>query len=116
MARAEVINLKEWDTPNTYDRQYRALPETGGVYLLALREFLFNSTGIVVKQTISYVGSSGSLSERCNNHPVKNKILSNHKVSVGADVACYFKVCDNYKEEEKRLIKLTQARYNRQWR
>jgi excinuclease UvrABC nuclease subunit len=107
-----------WNTPNTYNKEYKPLPNASGVYLLVLREFLFkkHEIGMYMKQKILYVGSSQNLSNRCENHPVKEKILKDNKLLSGVSVACYFKECDNYKEEERRLIKLTQARYNKQWR
>lgn len=114
----DSINLSEWNTPNTYDSQYEKLPEMGGVYLLVLRELFPDSLkkSMILVQTILYVGSSHNLYQRCVNHPVKNLILKNYKSDFVADIACYFKICEDYIAEEKRLIKLTQARYNKQWR
>jgi predicted GIY-YIG superfamily endonuclease len=103
-----------WNTPNTYDSSYRPFPESSGVYLLVVREFQIEKNR--VKKTIFYVGSSNNISKRCTNHPVKKKILKEYSSKYPFDVACYFSVCNNFKEEEKRLIKLTQARCNKQWR
>ena len=110
------VNLKEWSTPNTYDSQYKRLPKTKGVYFLVLREIFNQPTGMDFKQTILYVGSSKNLSQRCTNHPVIKKILSDYAGDNCLDVVCYFKTCNNILNKERRLIKLTQPRYNKQWR
>lgn len=114
MSKDPAINLNEWYTPNTYGSNYMSLPEMPGVYLLVLREFDFYLSSMT--PTILYVGSSDNLYQRCKNHPVKTKILESVKGNHTPDVACFFRICDDYRVVEKKLIKQTQARYNKQWR
>lgn len=110
-----TILLNQWSTPNTYGKNYSPLPEKCGVYLLVRREFFINDN-TRMRTKILYVGSSKNLYKRCSEHPVKTRIIKDYVGLHGFDVACYFKECENYKEEEKQLIRTSQARYNKQWR
>lgn len=108
------INIDEWFTPDTYDTNYKELPQTPGVYLLVLREVFPEKRRM--DRTLIYVGSSDNLAIRCRSHPIKNKALREYKGDAIVSVARYFKECDDYRVVEKNLIKSTQARYNKQWR
>jgi excinuclease UvrABC nuclease subunit len=101
---------KEWSTPDTYDRNYKAIPECSGVYFLVHRDHNFLKS-LKVKYKILYVGSSKNLKQRYRSHEV-HRILR----EIFGDVVFYFKETDNYIEEEKALIKQTEARFNKQWR
>ena len=100
-----------WRTPNTYGENYASLPDLPGVYLLVLIEY--GETLRYVLQTVVYAGSSDNLRQRCKYHPVKYRMLDDYP---DGHCVCYFKVCDDYRVQEKRLIGQLQPRYNKQWR
>ncbi len=108
------IILSKWETPNTYDTNYSSLPEEPGVYLLVLRKLIIGNK-LKFRHKIAYVGSSCNLSKRLEKHPMVNKILDDLNDN-SYSIACYFKRCEDYLTEEKKLIKATQARWNKQWR
>lgn len=108
-SRQFVFNEPEWNTNRTYGDNYKQIPERPGVYFLVQRNIdVINN---VVYYTVLYVGSSKNLKVRHDGHEVL-RVLN----EIYDDVIFYFKEIDNYLEAEKQLIKLTQARFNKQWR
>ncbi len=100
-----------WRTPNTYGENYAPLPSLPGVYLLVLVRY--GATLRDIAQTVMYVGSTDNILQRCKYHPVKYRMLEDFPED---NCVCYFKVCDDYRVQEKRLIGQLQPRYNKQWR
>jgi excinuclease UvrABC nuclease subunit len=95
----------DWFTPNTYDRNFKTPPDKSGVYLLVHPKKLNRS----MKYNILYVGSAKSLHIRYGGHEVLRFLKEHYDY-----VQFYFKECDQYRKEEKALIKLIQPRYNKQ--
>lgn len=99
-----------WYTPNTYSCNFQKVPNAPGVYLLVFRYPNIEHTGTFYK--IMYVGSSSNLYKRYSCHEVL-RVLN---IAYNGNVAFYFKPTRNYIEVEKNLIRLTEARFNTQWR
>jgi excinuclease UvrABC nuclease subunit len=108
-----VFKPSKWFTERTYDTNFMCLPDKPGVYLIVIRDMRNISIG-KMRHKVMYVGSSKNLKNRCYRHDVEKQINSDLPPMV--DAVIFFLPCENYIEEEKRLIKLTQARYNKQWR
>ena len=99
-----------WYTPNTYSRNYREVPNSPGVYLLVFRYKDIRRGNFFYK--IMYVGSSKNLNQRYSRHEVLRVLNTVYN----GNIAFYFKPTPNYIEVEKNLIRLTEARFNTQWR
>jgi len=106
---AFLFNELEWKTNNTYDsRIFSEIPKQAGVYLIVKTDCFEE----VVKHEILYIGSSKNLAVRIKSHEVY-RIL---REIYGNTIRFYFREADNYLDEEKYLIKVTKARFNKQWR
>lgn len=107
----EIFEFKpdEWRTPNTYDTNYAYPTTNSGVYLLVVPTFDIPNKH--VDYSIKYVGSAKNLKVRYDRHEVR-RFLQN----IFTYVHFYFKEEPNYREVEKKLIKIIQPEYNRQWR
>lgn len=94
----------DWYTPNTYDSNYRYPTEKSGVYLI-VDPHIFEPNPF---DEILYVGSSSNILKRYNSHEVLRKIKK-----VRRYVQFYFKELENYIEEEYKLIRLIQPKFNK---
>lgn len=97
------FNLLEsdWNTENTYDKNYKEIPSSSGVYLIVGVNFY------PFDRKIIYVGSSKNLKQRNNGHSVINKYKSNYD-----HIQFYFKECGNCLQFEIELIKKINPIYN----
>lgn len=100
---------KDWKTNRTYDDNFSMIPKKSGVYLLV--NSILSKDLQSISHEILYVGSSQNLNERYNKHSTFRVL----KQVYGDTVRFYFKETDKYLEEEKVLIRKTQARFNKQW-
>lgn len=98
----------EWKTPNTYDTNFSYPPQKPGVYLI-----VYPTIGKKNKMEYEmlYAGSSSNLQQRYSSHEVLRRIRSEYDY-----FQFYFIEHEQYRQIEKRLIKATQPKYNRQWR
>lgn len=110
MEKSFAFNPEEWNTPNTYNFNFKQPPNKSGVYLLVKAEILTGHKSRYVKHEILYVGSSRNLKKRYNSHEVLNMLQKQHDY-----IQFYFKEVDNHFEIEKELIKLIQPKYNKKW-
>lgn len=113
MVKRFVFKPNQWFTERTFDTNFAPLPECSGVYLIVRRDFRKLPVG-KTKYKVLYVGSSKNLQQRCAKHKIAD--LINGDLPPMVDAVFFFLPCANYIEEEKRLIKQIQARYNKQWR
>lgn len=103
----EFIEI-DWETPNTYDRNFRTPPTTSGVYLITVLHIDSKNRGTY---EIVYVGSAKNLLQRYGKHEVLRIVREDNQC-----VQFYFKEVENYREVEKNLIRIIQPKYNKQWR
>jgi excinuclease UvrABC nuclease subunit len=103
-----VFVEEDWFTPNTYDRNFKSTPNKSGVYLIIIPHYDFNNKS--VQHEIVYIGSAKDLLVRYSKHELLRFLKNRNQY-----VRFYFKECNNYRAEEKRLIKLVQPQYNIQW-
>jgi hypothetical protein len=99
----------DWLTPNTYDTNFSYPTNKPGVYLISITDIDMVKKSI--NYNIVYAGSAKNLSIRYNRHEVLRFLKLNHPY-----VQFYFKETDDYKEIEKKLIRIIQPKYNKQWR
>lgn len=107
------FDKSEWFTANPYSSNSKELPQSPGVYLLVEH---FYKDRKLIGQEVLYVGSSKCLSKRYNQHNNFIQKLRNITLESCNCVNFYFKEFENYREVEKILIKVTQAKYNKQFR
>lgn len=107
------FNPLEWNTPNTYNKNYKYPTEKPGVYLLVNAQIIrINEEGCNdIYYNILYVGSAKNLNVRYNRHEVL-RLLKNFY----DNIQFFFMEEINYREVEKELIKIIQPKYNKQWR
>ena len=98
---------EDWNTPNTYDSNFKSPPERSGVYLLVHPNIdLKNKT---LEYQIMYVGSAKDLAQRYDRHEVRRFLNE-----VYGYIQFYFKETDNYKLVEIDLIKSIRPKFNKQ--
>jgi len=98
----------DWNTPNTYDNNYASPPDKSGVYLIVLPTI--NEQQQKLDYKILYVGSAKNLKARYERHEVKRLLTE-----VYGYIQFYFRMEDNYREVEKKLIRQIQPKFNKQW-
>jgi len=103
-----VFNNLEWATPNSYDSNYKRVPNKSGVYLIVVFNYEFGliPTG---EFEILYVGSSKNLYNRYSSHPIISKLKKKYYC-----LQFYFMECDNFRVKEIDLIKSIRPKYNKQ--
>jgi len=99
------FETNKWFTSNTYDNNYKNPPDKSGIYLIVLPKNNF------LNYEILYVGSTKNLKVRYARHEVIRLLKEFYGY-----VQFYFKETENYREIERKLIKIIQPRYNKQWR
>lgn len=104
-----IFNPDDWKTPNTYDTNYAYPSINSGVYLIVVPDFDMENKK--VHYSIKYVGSAKNLKVRYDRHEVKRFLQT-----IFYYVQFYFIEEKNYREVEKRLIKIIQPEFNKQWR
>lgn len=103
-----ITVLKEWNTPDTYDKQYLEVPKTAGVYCIVVK---YDPDERPVRKEILYIGCSGNLRRRWNGHEVIRNIRTSYP---SASIQFYFKIVEReYEEEEAMLITVYQPLLNR---
>lgn len=101
-----IFSENDWKTPNTYNANFGWPPCSPGVYLLTVTTFDIEKR--CGNWDIQYVGSSKKLINRYRGHPVLSKMREQYNYC-----QFYFRECDNYLEEESRLIKEIQPILNK---
>lgn len=104
-----VFNPDEWKTPNTWGNNFDFPPNKPGIYMIV--KPIVDVKNLTVSFDILYVGSSRNLHKRYSNHEVLDKAKDEYGY-----VQFYFIEKENHFEEEKKLIKIFQPKYNVQWR
>lgn len=99
------FDVDEWHTEDTYNNNFKVIPEAPGVYMIVGIDMSDNRREVI--QEIVYIGCSANLKSRLNTHPVLRVAKAYHWF-----VPVYFKECDNYLEVEKELIKKHNPRIN----
>lgn len=97
------------NTHNTYDKNYKAIPNTPGVYFIV--SWKFDNDNKKSIYDILYIGSAKNLKQRYTRHEVMRALKYHYDF-----LKFYFIEIDNQLEHEKKLIKKYQPKYNTQWR
>jgi excinuclease UvrABC nuclease subunit len=99
---------KEWHTPNTFDRNFKAIPKLPGVYMLVC----VNIDSLLIQnleREILYIGSAKNLLQRYTGHNVLRIVKLTHGY-----IQFHFKECENYYQYEIELIKEFNPIFNKQ--
>jgi len=94
-------------TPNTYCN-FTPLSEKSGVYLLVNR--LIDTHEYKLMYVVLYIGSAKNIKNRVRGHNLMRTLRNLH-----GDVVPYFKEYVDYIEQEKKLIKEFNPKYNKQY-
>ncbi len=96
-----------WFTPNSYDKDFRPVPDSPGVYVI----IAYVSRGMIYKKVgIVYVGSAINLRVRYEKH----EVLRHCKV-IYDYVQFHFREEINFREVEKKMIQLIRPKFNIQY-
>lgn len=95
---------KSWPTPNTYNENFRSLPDRPGVYVINHYDLDAHTNEIL------YIGSAKNIALRLRSHEVL-RVISHFYYYTPIS----FMECTNYREVEKYLIKKYKPKFNKQY-
>lgn len=102
-----ICKEEDWFTPHTYNRNYKKIPESAGVYLILGCQDVFD----MHKREVVYIGSSKNLAQRYRVHDTIPKIRLKYRW-----IFFYFKETEDYISFEKELIFKFNPKFNIKYR
>lgn len=103
-----AFDFTGWVNSNSLGNDYEPLPPSPGVYAIFSRHYTYDPLHLEMK--LHYIGCAKNIYNRVERgaHPVRAKVQYEFR-----DHCIYFKECEDYLIEEKRLIQLHKPAFNK---